>query len=253
VIARAIGRRFIGALVPAVIALTGCASDPPQPFDSNATVNFLDRIDDLDDGDDSILALGFRVGFWYTFNDATAGGAQTPAGTLFATTPGGPSGTGYCAHTFGSGFTVWGAGMGLDLNNTGEVTAGTTPTTGTTGTAVMPSTRLPYDASAYKGVAFSARGNAPMRFAVSTVAVENVAAGGTCVGGGTNPACADTHGVTIPLTSEWRTYSIPFDRLTQEGFGLRVPFDVTTTIAFYFSTSEGTFFDFSIDDVGFFR
>jgi hypothetical protein len=249
-IARAVSARLqILALV--VIAAASCASEPPQPFDSNAPVAFLDRVDDLDDGDDSILALGFRVGFWYTFNDATQGGQQFPPATLFTTTPGGHSGTGYCARTSGSGFEAWGAGMGLDLNNTGEPTPGTAATTATPGTTT--STRLPYDASAFKGVAFAARGNASVRFAISTVAVENVTAGGTCVGGGTNPACADTHGVTIPLTADWRTYSVPFDRLTQEGFGVRVPFDVTKTIAFYFSVTEGTTFDISIDDVGFFR
>jgi hypothetical protein len=219
----------------------GCASEPDQPFAEPATVGFLDRIDDLEDGDDSILALGFRVGFWYTFNDATPGGRQTPPGTLVSTEPGGSSAIGYCARTFGSGFEMWGAGIGLDLNNTGDELPG------------MMTKRLPYDASAFKGVAFAAKGNVTLRFAASTAAVEDVAAGGTCVGGARNPACADTHGVAIPLSADWRTYSVPFDRLTQEGFGLRVAFDVTKVVALYFSVSQGRPFDISLDDIGFFR
>ena len=47
-----------------------------------------------------------------------------------------------------------------------------------------------------------------MRFAVSTAATEVVTAGGTCMGGTMTAACADTHGVDIPLTiyREGRTF-----------------------------------------------
>src|SRR6185503_11395156 len=213
----------------------------PQPFESTVEVAFLDRIDDLEDGDDAILALGFRQGFWYAFNDLTPGALQSPALMLFTTTPGGPSGKGACARSYGQGFESWGAGMGLDFNDTGE----TTPTGMTK--------RAPYDASAYKGIAFAARGTSRMRFAVSTAAVESTMGGGTCVGGIGNVGCADSHGVDIPLTPEWRTYSVPFDRLTQEGFGMRVAFDVKKTMAIHFSVPAGQPFDYAIDDVGFFR
>ena len=98
--------------IPLAMCVAGCASEPPQPFDTPVTVNYLDRIDDLEDGDDAILALGFRIGTWYTFNDATVGARQMPIATLFTTTPGGPSGTGYCVRTFGEGFAAWGSGIG---------------------------------------------------------------------------------------------------------------------------------------------
>jgi hypothetical protein len=228
-------------VMTAALAASACAADPPQPFESDVQVAFLDRIDDLNDGDDAILALGFRTGFWYAFNDGTPGAKQVPSMTLFTTTPGGPSETGYCARSYGSGFEAWGAGMGLDLNDTGEVVNG------------IPK-RAPYDASAYKGIAFAARGGAgKLRFAVSTAATEVMTAGGTCMGGTTTAACSDTHGVDIPLTPEWRTYAVPFDRLTQEGFGAKTPFDIKKTMALYFSVASGNPFDYAIDDVGFFR
>jgi hypothetical protein len=92
-----------------------------------------------------------------------------------------------------------------------------------------------------------------MRFAVSTAAVESVMGGGMCVGGLGNAGCSDAHGVDIPLTPEWRTYAVPFDRLTQEGFGTRVAFDVKKTMALHFTVTAGEPFDYAIDDVGFFR
>jgi hypothetical protein len=227
------------ALVVA-LAAAGCAAEPAQPFEANVEVAFLDRIDDLEDGDDAILALGFRQGFWYTFNDMTPGASQAPSQLLFTTTPGGPSGKGACARSFGQGFESWGAGMGLDLNDTGESVNGMTK-------------RAPYDASEYKGVAFAARGTGRMRFAVSTAAVESVMGGGTCMGGPANAGCADSHGVDLALTAEWRTYAVPFDRMTQEGFGMPAPFDVKKTMAIHFSVPAGQPFDYAIDDIGFFR
>lgn len=147
---------------------------------------------------------------------------------------------GYCARTYGEGFAAWGAGIGLDLNDPGLLPPPMTD-------------RSTYDASAYRGVAFAAKGMGPLRFEIGTAAVETNTAGGTCLAGTTNPSCGDNHGVDIPLTTDWRTYAVPFSRLTQEGFGLRVPFDRTKVVALYFSVSEGQPFDFSIDDVGFFR
>src|SRR5205814_1795716 len=105
----------------------------------------------------------------------------------------------------------------------------------------------------YKGVAFAARGSGRMRFAISTAATELITAGGSCMGGTTTAACADTHGVDIPLTAEWRTYAVPFDRMTHEGFGAKVAFDPKKEMVLYFSVASGEPFDYRVDDVGFFR
>jgi hypothetical protein len=227
-------------VIPLAIVAAGCASDPPEPFDTPVKVDWLDRISDLSDGTDAILALGFRIGTWYTFNDATVGAQQWPPATLFTTTPDGPGGMGNCARTYGEGFAAWGAGIGLDLNDPGLAPPGMTD-------------RAPYDCSAFKGIAFAAKGTGNLRFEVGTAAVETNTAGGTCLVGTTNPSCGDNHGVNIPLTSQWRTYAVPFAALTQEGFGLRVPFDSKKVVALYWSVSEGQPFDYSITDVGFFR
>src|SRR5688572_29905343 len=51
-------------------------------------------------------------GYWFAFNDATAGGSQTPSGTF---APEMADGSGYAVHTSGTGFTNWGAGVGFNL------------------------------------------------------------------------------------------------------------------------------------------
>src|SRR5262249_25593922 len=106
-------------------------------------------IDNMEDGDASILMQGGRVGVWYTFNDMTVGGVQVPpAGANFIPDlipGGGQNGSTRAAHTTGSGFTTWGAGMGFDLNNNGM-------------------TKLPYNAGAFTGISFWGKGAQAIRF-----------------------------------------------------------------------------------------
>src|SRR5690349_9264895 len=69
----------------------------------------VDMIDDMEDNDGSISPVNGRVGAWYTYNDLTMGATQVPKqGDPFTMTAGGRDGTGYCANTHGSGFTLWG-------------------------------------------------------------------------------------------------------------------------------------------------
>ena len=49
----------IRTAIPLVVVAAGCAQAPPQPFDTPVTVNYLDRIDDLEDGDDAIPRARF--------------------------------------------------------------------------------------------------------------------------------------------------------------------------------------------------
>ena len=95
-------------------------------------------IDDLDDGNSVLLQQGGRQGAWYTYNDMTTAGLQTPAmGSPFTPSPGGAHDSAFAASTEGSGFSVWGAGMGFDLD-------------------VEQSVKHPYDGSAFHGVELTA-------------------------------------------------------------------------------------------------
>ena len=85
----------------------------------------LSTIDDMEDQDGSIIATDGRKGAWYTYNDMS--GMQTPVmGDPFGMNPVPKprSGSTYAAHTFGSNFTIWGAGFGFDFNNNGMAKAG---------------------------------------------------------------------------------------------------------------------------------
>jgi hypothetical protein len=195
-------------------------------------------IDDMDDGDGSILTTGGRVGAWYTYNDATATGMQKPVAMMpFSMEAGGRDGKGYAAATSGSGFTVWGAGMGFNLNDPGD---------GMNGSA-----KVTYDAKAYSGIAFWAKAGPGSANALRVnVSDKNTdPAGGVCA-----PAekCNDHFGKDIRLTEAWALYTMNFADLLQLGWGQpSAALDVSHLYAVQFQVAKGTTFDIWLDDVAF--
>jgi len=195
-------------------------------------------IDDLEDGDNQIQILGHRSGFWYTYNDGT--GMQTPApdpmGLVpFKTTAGGHSMM-FSAHTSGTAFTTWGAGMGFDFNNTAAKSC-------------------VYNASVYSGIKFWAKGNVAIKAMIKIPATTpSTSDSGTCTATG---MCED-HYFLQPkpiLSDAWTQYTIDFSSTTtfgQEGWGVKVPFDKTNIIAVQFQVGMGVAFDFSVDDITFY-
>ena len=192
-------------------------------------------IDDLEDDNNAIAMLGQRAGFWYTYNDGSSLQIPPSGATLpFPPTAGGHS-VNFSAHTSGPAFTLWGAGLGLDFNNkTGKP--------------------CPYNASAYSGIKFWAKGSPTVRATVKTPALIPVAAGGTCVGTAAS-ACEDYFGMATPLTAAWAQYTLGFEgagAVTQDTWGVRAAFDKTQILSVQFQVAVGAPFDFSIDDVTFY-
>jgi len=201
----------------------------------DASLGAQDMIDDLEDGDDAIAATNGRQGNWYTFHDMTATGMQMPTDTEFTPMSGGAESSKYAAGTTGSGFTDWGAGMGFDLNAT-------------------ETTRSVYDASKYKTLVFKAKGNVSIRVALATAGTTPNTEGGTCTPSTTEGSeCEDMHGMTFKLTADWKEYQVPFAQMTQEGWGLKVPFDAKTAMGVLFSVDANLQFDYAIDDVSFYE
>lgn len=190
-------------------------------------------IDDLEDGDPLILAANGRQGAWYTYNDESKGAEQLPP-TPFEPTAGGPGNSLFQAQTSGSGFATWGAGVGVDLNNEGDPDGG-------------DGIRMPYDASAYQGIVFHARGTVPIRVKLLVEGVVAVDAGGTC-----EDECDDAHGKIVPLSNEWAQYTVDFAEAFQEGWGLEAAFDPATLMSVQFQVGAGMDFDYAIDQVGFY-
>ena len=182
-------------------------------------------IDDFEDNDARIAPLEHRAGFWSASNDN--GGTQRPApgGPLSMTRiPGGRGASQFALHSSGSKFSKWGALVAADF-----------------------SPRRCYDASAYAGITFFARGRGSLNVVVKMTQVAPEEFGGSCT-----HDCFDTHRVTLPLTNNWQEKRVTWAELTQKGFGQVVPFDPRSLLSLEFSVApEQTPFDFWVDDIRF--
>jgi len=182
-------------------------------------------IDDFEDGDAHAPMLEHRAGQWVTFNDGT--GTESPSpGTPFTTTriPGGRGDSHFAVHNVGSKFGKWGASLSLTLNP-----------------------HHCYDASAYAGIQFWARGHGEIRAEVKVTQVVTEEFGGTC-----QHDCFDTHGKIIKLSKQFEHVVVRWEDLSQMGFGEAVAFDPRSLDGIEFAVRpEQTPFDFWIDDVSF--
>ncbi len=234
--------RFLIMTAGSLVAggLAGCAGGGSGGDDDDEPPGPSELIDDLEDGDDAIDEAGGRMGGWYTFNDASTTGSQIPPASGFTPTTGGAGGSAFSASTSGTGFTVWGAGMGFDLNNPAAV--------GLTGP------RAAYDASRFASIGFKARGNVPFRVSLEVTGVTPSDRGGTCTPSTVEgEECDDLHGTMIDPTSEWQHYVVRFEQIRQGGWGRAVPFAATDVTAVLFQADKDLSFDVAVDDVRFYE
>ncbi|MGK3992275.1 hypothetical protein [Sorangium sp. So ce1024] len=189
-------------------------------------------LDDLEDGDGAIIRCKDRIGSWYTYNDGTRGGTQTPLpGRPFVPVSPGYGPSEHAAHVAGSGFVSRGAGMGFDLN------------------FAPGGAKLTYDASGYSGLTFWAKAAAPTHIYVNFPDRNTDREGGVCEGSG----CGDHFGEGIDITTEWAQYTVMFDILSTDGWGVPAPaaYDPAHAYSVEFHTSKSTVFDFLVDDIAF--
>ncbi len=161
-------------------------------------------------------------GSWFTTNDATAGGTQTPMGAFKAESD--PL-LGFAAHTTGTGFTNWGAGLGLNL-------------AGVKGC---------FDPAQTSGLRFKARGSGDLIIAAVIAGTVPPTSGGTCM---SDTGCFDTHKVGVTLQSEWLIYEVDWSVLHQAGWGEPAAFDPASLLTLSFTVPPHQMpFDFWIDDI----
>lgn len=210
-------------------------------------------IDDFEDGDGDLVAIGGRNGAWFTFNDGS--GVQTPAPDTEIVPQVLDASADLVLHSTGEGFSparllpdgsfAFGAGVGAILS-------------------VDPTTdeAVPYDASGYAGLGFSFAISFPsstpvqLSFLVGTSATTPVEDGGTCTEG-----CFDDFGVvgSIPFSPFTFSGVLPFEALTQGGFGTPATFDPATILSLKWiiafpdvgQPASANQFDFQLDDVAF--
>jgi hypothetical protein len=229
------------------------AGVPDGPYGSSE----LELIDNMEGRTGSIADVGGRNGPWFTYNDETPTGQQTPkAGSVFSPSANDPPrlipeslGGGeshYAAQTNGGGFTTWGAGMGFNF---------------------LTDASTAYDASAYLGFVFWGRiggqtgeedaGVSGIRLNVPDMNTDP--RGGVCTEAGMT--CNDFFGKELIFTTEWQEFEVLYADLGQSGFGTPEPaLDAAHVYACQFLIStdanngnSGQAFDLWIDDIYFIK
>jgi expansin (peptidoglycan-binding protein) len=207
----------------------GTTSTPPP-------MTTYDTIDDLEDGDGRIIDAHGHQGPWHTFNSANGGDQTPPFGGTFAPEAGGAQGSMFAVHTVGDGYTY--AGVGFDLNNA-------------TNQEESPQSQS-FDASAWDGIVFWAKGTAQLRIEFSMKSFVPRDRGGTC-----DSNCWDVYGnatAAAQLTADWKEYKVPFTGMQRESGSTSPAFDATQLMDISFKhTGQNDHFDFWIDDVQFYR
>jgi hypothetical protein len=181
-------------------------------------------IEDWEDEGSALLRADGRSGAWLTFDDGTSKQNVASASQLQPSRlTGGRSRSGL--HLSGGRFSEWGVTFGTDL-----------------------ATGACYDASAYDGIAFWAKGEVAVYVGVQVIDVQSPKFGGFCKGDG----CYNSHRKRVNLSPAWQRHVVRWSELEQLHPASRFPLD-TKRIRFLEFTilPEDTPFDVWLDDVSF--
>lgn len=210
--------RSASPVAPAAVKVAGAVPDPCR--ERAVASGQQPLIDDFEDGDDEVLALENRAGLWRWARDTDSPGSA-PA-LLPVPRVNGHAGNRMALHVKGGRLLDWGAIVEFNFK---------------------PSC---YDASAYRGLTFQAKGPGRIYVAPREVGTIPPAEGGTC----TND-CYNPHVKKIELAKQWKTYHVEWSEFEQRGYG-RPPFDPKQlhSIAFLVRP-EDTPYELWFDDLAF--
>jgi len=195
----------------------------------NTPPGTLALLDDFDDGDSVAAFEPGRDAYWFTVHDESAGTLEPPGGFL-------PVAGGYrdskAAHVSASGFVTWGAELSANISYKSAV-------------------RCPFDASAFAGLRFVARGSGRVRVQLAMPGVVDKEYGGTC-DPQAGQICYDDHGSFVTLREQYQVYELPWASFQQRGFGRQMPFDPRTIHSLHFTMETAELpVDLWLDDVKF--
>jgi hypothetical protein len=222
-------RLTTAASAPSAPAAPASARGPAAPPPCAALVvakGDAPLIEDFEHDDSWVLAADGRKGSWITYDDGTGKQVPPSRSALFPSRiPGGRGTSKHALHVVGGRFTDWGVTLGTELADAAC-----------------------YDASAYAGIEFWAKGAGKIRVGLQMIDVQDVRYGGLC-----QSNCYDTHKKVIELTSTFRKYVVPWEDLKQLYVaGPPVTFDPRRVRFLEFGIPpESTPFDVWIDDVSF--
>lgn len=173
-------------------------------------------IDDFEDGDGEVSAGDGRFGPWALVTDR-----NEKTGGPFTILPV-KSGNGHALHWTGPEFREWGSSL------------------------EYPFPSHCYDASAYRGLAFRAKGPGRVYVAAREISVVPQHLDGTCTSD-----CFNSHVKLVVLGEKWQRFEVSWGELQQRGYG-RPDVDASSLHSLQFLVRpEDSPFDVWIDDVAF--
>ncbi len=213
----------------------GSATSPPYtgackgPAPASDTVLF----DDFEDGDNKPFKGFEREGWWWAATDTTPNATIMPAKDAFTVErlPAGEATNDnlFAAHFRAEGQKEWGVVWGSSLAWTNG------------------GIKCPFNASGFSGVTLRAKGKGTILVRLGQPETIGADGGGQC-----KERCYDSYGKRLFLTPEWQTFSVPWEKLQQEGWGTQVRFDPERLIQIVFAASPKDLpVDFWVDDIAF--
>ena len=197
------------SLLPCRKVMTGIGLDP--------------MIDDFEDGNARLLLREGRGGAWMSHGAPDARQTPRPGFIAFPVRSSGRAGR-YAMRMRTERLTSAAAGLNVELAP-GHC----------------------YDASAFRGIEFWAKGSGRIFFGPTMIDIMEKKWGGLC-----EQNCYDRHQAPADLGAEWKLYRFLWKDLEQGGWGYQVPFDPTRLLSLGFSVEvPDTPSEFWIDDVRF--
>jgi hypothetical protein len=185
----------------------------------------LDVIDDFEDGNLVITPVKGRTGNWFHFQDSSTAGTYTLA-------PWPSPRSDFALRYTGSGYKEWGSGIGFDFDNPGA----------------DDTTKVLWDASAYKGITFWAIAAAPFSVNVQIADRYTHKAGGICT-----PPCEHFYGRVVQIGTQWERRTVLFKDMTLDAGTIPAPppggIDTTGVVMTQFFFPPNATVDLTIDDV----
>jgi hypothetical protein len=190
-------------------------------------------IDDFEDDDSHVFKAFERDGWWWSASDPTEGAKLYPEPGKFSPdrlpSVDASKDNLFAAHFKASGQRDWGATWGASLAWESK------------------GLHCPFNASAFAGVRFRAKGPGSVRIALAIPETQATEFGGACTAG-----CYDFHGKMVYLSDRWTDYLVSWDKLEQGGWGAQARFDAARLMNVSFSTKPKQLpADFWVDDLAF--
>lgn len=208
-----------GSGTPAAIACSGDAAEES-----------MELISSFEDGTKGLnLPAGWKGGF-YVFNDMKTEDASIQSLEIVENERCSDGSSHFALCSKGGGFTIWGAGVGTDLNS--EAGA-----------------KMPIDLSAYSGISFyiARRSGTKPAAAKVIIADKNTAPeGGACADDGPDTGKCDPFVKSVMVTNNWTKQTVMFSALAQGKWGKPVPTGFSKNAVYGFQVQFDPMIDFDV-------